>query len=98
LATQLHQAGYVVSVANPAHVHHYAKSRGRRAKTDAIDAKTLVEFAIERRPSAWNPPPAVYHELRQRLMARDPLLTMRQQARVTVQAGGSREGGGREAQ
>ena len=32
-------------------------------------------------PAPWTPPPAVYHEARQRLVARDALLTMRQQAR-----------------
>jgi len=29
----------------------------------------------------WTPPPAVYHEVRQRLLVRDGLVTMRQQAR-----------------
>ena len=37
----------------------------------------LTQFALERRPKLWTPPPAVYHELRQRLVARDGLLTMR---------------------
>ncbi len=38
LAVTLHQAGYHVSVANPEHVHHYAKSLPRRGKTDQLDA------------------------------------------------------------
>src|SRR6266536_3445140 len=37
LAVALHQAGYAVSVANPAQVHNYARSLPRRAKTDALD-------------------------------------------------------------
>ncbi len=41
----------------------------------------LVRFAAERQPTPWTPPPAVYHELRQRLVTRDGLLSMRQQAR-----------------
>ena len=41
----------------------------------------LLRFDTERQPSCWAPPPAVYHELRQRLMARDALLEMRTQAR-----------------
>jgi transposase len=81
LAVALHEAGYVVSVVNPAQAHNYAKSLPRRAKTDLLDAAVLAQFAAERRPSPWTPPPAVYHELRQRLIARDALLTMRQQAR-----------------
>src|SRR5215216_6729500 len=81
LAVSLHQAGFVVSVVNPAKVHNYALSLARRAKTDALDAALLAQFAAERQPTAWTPPPQVYHELRQRLLARDLLLTMRQQTR-----------------
>ncbi len=81
LAVTLHQHHYVVSVVNPAHVHNFAKSLPRRSKTDPLDAQLLLQFASERHPSAWTPPPEVYHELRQRLVARDALLEMRQQAR-----------------
>lgn len=81
LAVSLHAAGYQVSVINPAHAHNYAKSLPRRSKTDTLDAELLTQFAAERQPTCWTPPPAVYHELRQRLVARDTLLAMRQQAR-----------------
>lgn len=81
LAVALHQAGFVVSVVHPVHVVNYAKSRTRRAKTDPRDAQLLVHFAVERQPPAWTPPPQVYHELRQRLVARDALVEMRQHAR-----------------
>jgi transposase len=81
LAVALHQAGYSVSVVNPAQAHNYAKSLPRRAKTDALDAHVLAQFAAERKPAPWIPPPQVYHELRQRLVTRDGLLSMRQQAR-----------------
>lgn len=81
LAVVLHDAGYVVCVINPAHLYNYARSLPRRGKTDALDAQLLARFAAERKPAAWTPPPAVYHELHQRLVARDGLLAMRQQAR-----------------
>ena len=81
LAVTLHNAGYVVSVINPAQAHYYAKSHLRRAKTDALDAQGLTQFAAERQPRPWTPPPAVYHELRQRLLLRGSLVEMRQQAR-----------------
>ena len=81
LAVSLHEAGFAVAVVNPAHVHNYALSLPRRAKTDALDARVLAQFAAERQPPRWTPPPQVYHELRQRLVARDGLLSMRQQAR-----------------
>lgn len=81
LAVFLHQAGYAVSVVNPAHAHAFARTLPRRAKTDALDAQLLAQFAQERQPERWTPPEQVYHELRQRLLVRDGLLTMRQQAR-----------------
>src|SRR5919112_2013242 len=74
LAVTLHAAGYIVSIVNPAKVHHYAQSLSRRSKTDPLDAQLLAQFAVERRPAVWTPPPAIYHELRQRLVARDGLL------------------------
>jgi transposase len=81
LAVTLHEAGYAVAVVNPAHLHNYAQSLPRRGKTDALDAQVCLRFAAERKPAPWTPPPAVYHELRQCLVARDGLLSMRQQAR-----------------
>jgi transposase len=81
LAVTLHQAGYAVSVVNPAHAHAFARSLPRRAKTDVLDAQLLTQFAVERQPSRWTPPEQVYHELRQRLLVRDGLLSMRGQAR-----------------
>lgn len=81
LAVVLVQAGYHVSVLNPGQIAQYARSLPRRAKTDALDAHLLRRFAQERQPPPWTPPPAVYHELRQRLLVRDGLLVMRTQAR-----------------
>jgi transposase len=80
LAVTLHQADYTLSVVNPAQVHAFARSLPRRAKTDALDAQVLAIFAAERVPERWTPPEQVYHELRQRLLVRDGLLTIRQQA------------------
>ena len=83
LAVALHAAGYAVAVINPTVSHNYAKTLPRRSKTDALDARLLRQFAQERQRELrrWSPPPAVYHELRQRLVARDALTEMRQQAR-----------------
>jgi transposase len=81
LAVALHEAGYRVAVVNPRQAHHFAKAQLRRAKTDALDARDLARLAAALRPTPWTPPPAVYHEVRQRLVARDGLLAMRTQAR-----------------
>ena len=81
LAVTRHEAGYRVAVVNPRQAHHCAKAQLRRAKTDALDARDLARLAAALQPTPWTPPPAVYHEARQRLVARDALLAMRTQAR-----------------
>lgn len=86
LAVTLHEAGFAVSVVNPAHIHNYLRSLPSRSKTDALDAQMLTQFAQERNPPRWTPPEHIYHELRQRLVARDGLLEMRQQARNQLHA------------
>ncbi len=86
LAVALHAAGYVLSVVNPMQVHHWAKSLPRRGKTDPLDARMLTQYAVERQPRPWSPPPEVYHELRQRLTAREGLMAMRHHARNQLHA------------
>lgn len=81
LAVALHSAWYHVSVVNPRVIHNYAKTLPRRSKTDALDAHVIRQFAQERQPADWTPPPDHYHALRQRLVARDAIAEMRQQAR-----------------
>ena len=81
LAVALHEAGYQVAVVNPRRAHHFAKAQLRRAKTDALDARDLAQLAAALQPAPWAPPPAVYHEARQRLVARDALLATRTQLR-----------------
>lgn len=81
LAVALHAAGYAVSVINPAQIYKYSQSLPRRAKTDALDAELLAQYALERVPPPWQPPPQIYHELRQRLVTRDALVAMRTNAK-----------------
>src|SRR5438034_7728060 len=81
LATPLVQAGFAVAVINPAQAHAFAKALLKRAKTDVIDAQTLTQLAALLQPAPWTPPPAVYHELPQRLAQRDALRDLRQQVR-----------------
>ncbi len=86
LALSLTQAGFRVSVINPAQAHHFAKALLKRAKTDAIDAQTLAHLAALLQPAVWNPPPAMFAELYQRLIERESLLGMRQQVRNQLHA------------
>lgn len=45
LAETLAKNGFLVSMLNPLQVKRFAQSRAKRAKTDALDAKLLVEYA-----------------------------------------------------
>lgn len=64
VAEALYGAGACVSVVNPADVHHFARSKAVVAKADGHDAHVLALFADERRPAAWQPPPAELKALR----------------------------------
>lgn len=86
LATALAEAGFAVSVINAGQAHHFAKALLQRAKTDAIDARTLAQLAALLRPARWSPPPAIHEELRQRLAQRDALIAVRQQVRNQLHA------------
>lgn len=86
LASHLHEEGYCVSVVNPAQAHHFAKAQLKRAKTDALDAHTLAQLAATLKPACWTPPPAIYHQLQQRLSLRDNLLNMLGQVRNQLHA------------
>jgi transposase len=85
-ATTLCQAGFTVSVVNPAQAHSFAKALLQRAKTDAIDAQTLAVLAAVLPLEPWTPPPAIYAELQQRLAHRDTLIALRQQLRNQLHA------------
>lgn len=86
LATTLAKQGYGVSVINPKQAHDFAKALLKRAKTDAIDAQTLARLGALLQPAPWTPPPAIYTELQQRLVQRDALVDMRQQAQHQLHA------------
>ena len=79
LASALHAAGYHVSVVNPKQAHDFAKAVLQHAKTDPLDAKMLAALGAKLTPARWTPPPAIYHELQQRLAWRDSLVALRTQ-------------------
>ncbi len=51
VATALALAGLPVAIINPRQVRDFAKARGILAKTDAIDAHVLAEFAMRMQPT-----------------------------------------------
>jgi transposase len=64
VALFLHQAGYQVAVTNPLHIKRFAESHGIRTKNDHHDGRVLALYGHERRPQAWQPPPAHVRDLR----------------------------------
>ncbi len=68
-ATALHDAGLLVSVANPAQARDFAKAMGLRTKTDAVDSFALAQYGLRVQPSAWRPP-APHARVLQALLAR----------------------------
>lgn len=56
LAIALHQAGYTVSVVNPARVKAFAQSQMRRTKNDRVDAIVIAHFCRALGPQPWTPP------------------------------------------
>lgn len=86
LAHTLFAADFVVSVVNPAQPKYFAKLRGQRAKTDAIDALLLLDFARFCQPPPWTPPPAICETLRQHLTYRQQLIDIQTQLRNQLHA------------
>lgn len=62
LAYFLHQQDLQVCVLVASRAHHWAKSLPVKSKTDAIDARLLARYGLERRPRCWQPGS---HQLRQ---------------------------------
>ena len=55
LAYFLHEAGCQVYVLVANRAKHYAQSLPVKSKTDAIDARILARYGLERSPRAWDP-------------------------------------------
>lgn len=67
LATALYEAGMRVFVLNPLVIRRYCQMQLTRAKTDAVDARLIYQYAQQYYLdlSPWEPPKAVYAQLRQ---------------------------------
>ncbi len=70
-------AGLPVAVVNPARAREFAKAAGRLAKTDAVDAAILAEFAERMRPPVRPLPDAEAQKMQALLGRRGQLVGMR---------------------
>jgi transposase len=77
LVSALAAAGLPVTVVNPRQIRDFAKATGRLAKTDALDAEVLAQFAEAVRPTPRPMADEATQELRALLTRRRQLLEMR---------------------
>ncbi len=76
LAACLFEASIPVVVANPRRVRDFAKSRGKLAKTDNIDAHILAEFASDNHPEVRPLTDAQTEEIKALLARRQQIIAM----------------------
>tara|TARA_R110000796_G_scaffold184642_1_gene301232 strand:+ start:134 stop:1111 length:978 start_codon:yes stop_codon:yes gene_type:complete len=84
---QLHAAGINTAVTNPARSRNFARSIGRLAKTDKIDAQMLARFGDATRPPTSVPPSPLNAQVTEMIVARrqivDELTILKQQKSQT---------------
>ena len=76
LAVFAHQQDWQVCLVNPKHVREWANSQGFRAKTDALDARVLADYAAQ---PPKNKPLPLWQPLPDRLLQLDSLLNRRRE-------------------
>lgn len=84
LREELEQAGLDYARVNPEQARDFARALGRRAKTDAVDARMLAEMGrrLDLRPA--QPGDAARQRLARWQRRRDQLVAMRQQEKVRL--------------
>jgi transposase len=81
LAAWAVEQGWVVCRPNPRQVRDWAKSQGRRAKTDRQDALLLAHYGAEHDLPAWTALPSEVEELESLLRRRDDVEQLLRQER-----------------
>ena len=86
VALALADAGWKVSVVNPARIKGYAQSELSRNKTDRADAGVLARFCAATKPELWEPPAREVRQLRAWVDRLQVLKDMRQQELNRIEA------------
>lgn len=69
----LDAAGIATAVINPAQMRHFARSQGKRAKTDAADATLIAQYGVQTAPDPTPLPPAAVRTLQALVRRREDL-------------------------
>ena len=91
LALFLFEAGFIVSVVNPAGVRAFANAGLSRTKTDKVDAELIARFCLAQQPQAWSPPAPELRELQALVRRLESLVEMRLMEENRLSAGGLTE-------
>jgi transposase len=86
VALALSEAGWPVSVVNPARIKGFAQGELARNKTDRADAALLARFCLAMRPPLWAPPAPAWRQLRAWVDRLEALKDMRQQEVNRIEA------------
>lgn len=63
LACYLLEAGFEVSVVNPAKIKGFAQCQLKRIKSDKADAMLIAQYCLIMRPTRWQPEPVYIQQL-----------------------------------
>jgi transposase len=77
VAEYLSDAGFAVSVVNPAQIKAHAGASGVRTKTDVVDAKLIGDFCLRHAPALWVAPSPAMRTLRALVARREALVSLR---------------------
>lgn len=77
LAYFLHDQGHDLSIVLPSKISHYVRTLPTRTLTDRTAAQALTLFGLERQLDGWQPPRAVFRQLRQLTREREQLVANR---------------------
>lgn len=86
LANFFYEAGYKVSVVNPACINGFAKGELARNKTDKADSQVIARFCKAINPSTWQPDPKWQIELKQWVQRLENLKAMQLQESNRLEA------------
>lgn len=82
LLWHLHQNGHRVCLLNPRRVKDFAKSQGRRVKTDAVDARIIADYLRhDEHLQPWQPPTQAVLDLQALVRRRQQVMDMLQAER-----------------
>jgi transposase len=77
VARFLYQQKRTVSIVNPLMIHHFARARLSRNKTDAHDAELIARFSQQNNPRPWQPPSPEQEKLQTLVRVREQLVESR---------------------